>query len=133
MNSNFKSYDSVVMHVIYAGQGIFVKGVTVKRIIELGDAIDRWIIKFNELKESIQRLLTYGLIQIRKNKVYVTSKYYMLRKKSKKVVPKVEYETDRVDLILDQVSNEKYDSILDLPHGFLTESSWQEAYNNYIN
>lgn len=131
MKVNFQSYDTIIMQSIYFGQGIFKTGATVTKIIRLGDSLDRSIIGYEHLMDALPKFLTYGLIDLRNEKVYLTKKYRQIRKNSKKEVRKVGSETERIDLIFSELTKEECKKMKELPDGFLTKPKWHSAYAKY--
>lgn len=126
ITSNFEYYDSQVMHAICAGQRFLKRGATLKQIINTGDAIYRWTLTFSNFKNAIIKLSAYGLIDIKHNKIYVTKKYYTYKKKSKKANKTLVYESDKIQVILNEVSSKENFSLKDLPNDFLDISSWHD-------
>jgi hypothetical protein len=129
MNVKFQQYDNIVMQSIYFSQGIFRTGATFTKIIEFGDSIDKSIIDYEQLKDVLSRFLTLGLIVLRKDKVYLTKKYRQVRESNKK---NTRVESELINFIFNELSNEEHLVIKRLPNGYLTKSKWHSVYAQYI-
>jgi hypothetical protein len=67
MKLKFDSNDIVVMQSIFFGQLLWRFGASLKRIIAFGDALDRTIHEYEDLKSAISKLSSSGLIKIKKD------------------------------------------------------------------
>jgi hypothetical protein len=128
MNVKFQQHDNIVMQSIYFSQGVFKTGATFTKIIELGDRVDKSIIDYEQLKGSLSRFLTSGLIYLRKDKVYLTKKYRQVRRNNKN---NKGLESELITLIFKELSNDEYAVMKELPNDYLRESKWHSAYAIY--
>ena len=132
MKLKFQTYDTVIMQSIIFGQGFFRKGTTISEIIECGDAFDKSIIEYKQLKEVLPKFLTSGMIEIKNDRIFLTKKYRQTRKKHKNEIKKIKIETDKIAIIFNELENGKYDDLKKIPKDFLTELKWEVAYKNYM-
>ena len=127
----FNTNDALVMQSVYFGQRFWRFGASLKQIIAIGDAIDRTIHEYEDLKSALSKLSTAGLIQIKGEKVFITSLYRTGRKEVKKRIGKYDCETDLIIHVLKKFEQKELFALKDLPEGFLTKTKWSIAYSNY--
>ncbi len=125
------SNDRIVMQSILFGQRFGYFGLSLEGIIASGDAFDRTIHGYEDLKSAMVKLLAAGLIEIRRDKVYLSSAYRKLRKQVKAENGKFDHETDLIGYVLKEFESKEIRLEDDVLSGFLSLAKWNLAYSNY--
>jgi len=129
MKIKFNSCDIVIMQSIFVGQGlIFKTGASIKTIQKLNDSLDRSKYNFDETVSSLTKLYNSDLITFKNNKIYLTKRYRILRKKVKNTSQTFTYESDRIDAIFHLILDDNYIEVKEIPDNLINLNEFNTPY-----